>query len=31
MTQEQVKRLLDRPEVVHELGDDLITGARAEL
>ena len=24
MTPEQVKRLLDRPEVIHELGDDLI-------
>jgi hypothetical protein len=31
MTPEQVKRLLDRPEVVHELGDDLITGARRAL
>lgn len=31
MTSEQVKRLLDRPEVVHELGDDLITGVRREL
>ena len=31
MTPEQVKRLLDRPEVVHELGDDLITDARREL
>ena len=29
--EDQVKRLLDRPEVVHELGDDLITGARREL
>ena len=28
---EQVKRLLDRPEVVHELGDDLIFNARSEL
>jgi hypothetical protein len=28
---EQVKRLLDRPEVVHELGDDLIFDARREL
>jgi hypothetical protein len=24
MTPEQVKRLLDRPEVIHELGDDVI-------
>jgi hypothetical protein len=31
MTPEQVKRLLDRPEVVHELGDDLIIDARREL
>jgi hypothetical protein len=31
MTPEQVKRLLDRPEVVQALGDDLITGARSEL
>jgi hypothetical protein len=30
-TPEQVKRLLDRPEVVHELGDDLITDVRREL
>ena len=28
---EQVKRLLDRPEVVHELGDDLIFDARRGL
>jgi hypothetical protein len=28
---EQIKRLLDRPEVVHALGDDLITAARTEL
>ena len=26
---EQIKRLLDRPEVVHALGDDLITAARS--
>jgi hypothetical protein len=25
MTPEQVRRLLDRPEVIHEIGDDLIT------
>jgi hypothetical protein len=28
---EQIKRLLDRPEVVHALGDDLITAARTNL
>ena len=28
MTPDQVKRLLDRPEVIHELGDDLITDDR---
>src|SRR6267142_1772033 len=28
MTPEPVKRLLDRPEVIHELGDDLISDAR---
>ena len=31
ITPEQVKRLLDRPEVVHELGDDLIFTTRNEL
>jgi hypothetical protein len=31
MSPEQVKRLLDRPEVIHELGDDLVTGVRDEL
>jgi hypothetical protein len=31
MTPEQVRRLLDRPEVVHELGDDLIVDARRQL
>ena len=31
MSSEQVKRLLDRPEVVHELGDDVISGVRSEL
>jgi hypothetical protein len=25
---EQIKRLLDRPEVVHELGDDLVAAVR---
>jgi hypothetical protein len=28
---EQIQRLLDRPEVVHALGDDLITAARNDL
>ena len=28
---EQIRRLLDRPEVVHALGDDLITAARTDL
>jgi hypothetical protein len=31
MTPEQVKRLLDRPEIVRELGDDLVTDVRSEL
>jgi hypothetical protein len=31
LTPEQQKRLLDRPEVVHELGDDLIFDARRGL
>ena len=31
ITPEQVKRLLDRPEVEHELGDDLISNTRSEL
>jgi hypothetical protein len=31
MSHEQVQRLLDRPEVVHQLGEDLITDARAGL
>ena len=31
MTTAQVKRLLDRPEVVHELGDDLVTNVLREL
>ena len=30
MSSEQVHRLLDRPEVIHELGEDLVTTARAE-
>jgi hypothetical protein len=28
---EQIRRLLDRPEVIHALGDDLITAARRDL
>jgi hypothetical protein len=28
---EQIRRLLDRPEVVHALGDDLIAAARTDL
>jgi hypothetical protein len=28
---EQIRRLLDRPEVIHALGDDLITAARDGL
>jgi hypothetical protein len=28
---EQIRRLLDRPEVVHALGDDAVTSARGEL
>ena len=31
MTTAQVKRLLDRPEVVHELDDDLVTNVLREL
>lgn len=31
MSTEQVHRLLDRPEVIHELGEDLVTDARAGL
>ena len=31
MSPEQVKRLLDRPEVIHELGDALIIDVRREL
>lgn len=30
MSTEQVHRLLDRPEVIHELGEDVVTSARAE-
>jgi hypothetical protein len=28
---EQIRRLLDRPEVVHALGDDAVTSARGNL
>jgi hypothetical protein len=31
LSPEQVKRLLDRPEVLHELGEDLVTDTRAGL
>ena len=31
LTPEQIKRLLDRPELVHELGEDLVTAARSGL
>jgi hypothetical protein len=31
MSPEQVQRLLDRPEVIHELGEDLVMDTRAEL
>jgi hypothetical protein len=31
LSHEQVQRLLDRPEIVHALGDDLITATRARL
>jgi len=27
-TPEQIKRLLDRPEVVHAIGDDIVDAAR---
>jgi hypothetical protein len=30
-TPEQIRRLLDRPDVVHALGDDLVTDAKAQL
>jgi hypothetical protein len=30
-TPEQVKRLLDRPEVLHALGEDVVTKTRTEL
>jgi hypothetical protein len=31
MSKEQVKRLLDRPEVVHALGDDLVTNTLRQM
>lgn len=31
MSPEQVRRLLDRPEVIHELGEDLVTDTRTGL
>lgn len=31
LSPEQVRRLLDRPEIVHELGDDLVAGVRQSL
>lgn len=31
LSPEQVKRLLDRPEMIHELGEDLVTDTRAGL
>jgi hypothetical protein len=30
-TPEQIKRLLDRPEVIHALGEDLVAQTRGEL
>jgi hypothetical protein len=30
-TPEQIKRLLDRPDVVHALGDDLVSDAKAHV
>ncbi|MFL5928654.1 MAG: hypothetical protein ACJ77E_17105 [Gaiellaceae bacterium] len=31
MSKEQVRRLLDRPEVVHALGEDVVTDVLREL
>ena len=28
---EQIKRILDRPEVIHALGNDVVAGARTTL
>jgi hypothetical protein len=30
-TPEQIRRLLDRPEVIHAIGSDLVAEARAQL
>jgi hypothetical protein len=30
-TPEQVRRLLDRPDIVHAVGDDLVSAHRSEL
>jgi hypothetical protein len=30
-TPEQIRRLLDRPEVVHAIGDDVVAAARATV
>jgi hypothetical protein len=30
-TPEQIRRLLDRPEVVHALGDDLVAEAKSQV
>ncbi len=30
-TPEQIKRLLDRPDVVHALGDNLVAAAKAQV
>jgi hypothetical protein len=30
-TPEQVRRVLDRPEVIHAIGSDLVADAKAEL
>jgi hypothetical protein len=31
LSDEQIKRLLDRPEVIHAIGDDIVARARAEV
>ena len=31
LTPEQVRRLLDRPDVIHEIGEDTIAGMRLTL
>jgi len=31
LNEEQVRRILDRPEVIHALGNDLVAEARATL